>query len=586
VPKLYAKVSVYTAFAVMLALLLMNAAVTRRQLQIQIQKRGLAVHSRMVLLAVDRVSSLLVDAETGQRGYLYTGDARYLEPYHRSISQVEPAIQKLAELTRDNSAQQAHVAALRELGQKKLNELRQTIDLAASGRNDEARAMVLTNSGKRTMDQLRAELSAMRDIEDELSANRDEEYTKSTHRTAYSIYGATLVAIIGLAFLAHYVLLQMRLREEHTAAIREREQWFRVTLASIGDGVLATDHAGKVTYVNEVAEELIGFKAYELSEKPILEAFPIFNELTQKPAENPVQKVLAQGKVVGLANHTVLKHRDGRLIPIEDSAAPIRNDANQIIGVVLVFRDATHDRHSQELLRRAEKLAAAGRLASTMAHEINNPLEAVGNLIFIARNSPSVPPDVQQHLLIAEQQLGRVSHITRQTLGFHREHAVIEQVQLSSLVDSVLALYENKLQSKGIQVQRNFHEVPPITGFSGELRQLVANLISNAADAVPKQGNIWISIVSEKSNGSSGAKLQVEDDGPGVPPENRNRIFEPFFTTKNDVGTGLGLWVVKEVVERHGGSVSVSGRNGYGGAMFSVFLPAKAAEVAKLSTSA
>jgi PAS domain S-box-containing protein len=194
------------------------------------------------------------------------------------------------------------------------------------------------------------------------------------------------------------------LRELHAAQIKQREEWFRVTLTSIGDGVIATDERGKVTFVNPVAERLTGTQLSQARGKLIEEVFPIFNELTLQPVENPVGKVLALGHVVGLANHTVLRHRDGSLLPIEDSAAPIRDDAGRLAGVVLVFRDATSDRKSQEILRKTEKIAAAARPAATVAHEINNPLEAVNNLIFLAKLRPGVPADTVNDLTLAEQE--------------------------------------------------------------------------------------------------------------------------------------------------------------------------------------
>ncbi len=279
--------------------------------------------------------------------------------------------------------------------------------------------------------------------------------------------------------------------------------------------------------------------------------------------------------MVALANHTVLQHRAGHLLPIEDTAAPIRDDSGRLIGVVLVFHDASRERNLQEVLRRTEKLATAARLAATVSHEINNPLEAIGNLIFLAKNNPDAPEKVAEQLQLAEQELARVSHITRQTLGFYRESTSPTSVHVPTLIESVLTLYSNKLQIKQIKVRLALEDCPAITGLAGEIQQLVSNIISNAIDAAPVSGTLKIDASPVKLAGGKSIQVQVEDDGPGIAPENMDRIFEPFFTTKKDVGTGLGLWVCKEIAERHGGSVRVQSNYGNGakGAVFTVLLP-------------
>ena len=311
-------------------------------------------------------------------------------------------------------------------------------------------------------------------------------YQRSVRATIDSIYLASVLAALGLLLLAYSILREMDLRERHAVEIRQREEWFRVTLTSIGDAVIAADNQAVVTFLNPVAEHLTGTTFAQAKGRPIQEVFPIFHEYTHQPGDNPVKKVLEIGKIIGLANHTVLQHRNGTFTPIEDSAAPIRDDGGKVVGAVLVFRDATHDRKSQEILRKAEKLAAAARLAATVAHEINNPLEAVGNLIYLAKATPEMPADANLHLTLAEQELARVSHLTRQTLGFYRESNAPVLVEVPELIDSVLSLYSNKFNSKNITVEREFSECPPIPVVRGEMHQVVANLISNAADAVGK----------------------------------------------------------------------------------------------------
>jgi signal transduction histidine kinase len=284
--------------------------------------------------------------------------------------------------------------------------------------------------------------------------------------------------------------------------------------------------------------------------------------------------------VVGLANHTVLKGRDGKMIPIEDSAAPIRDDRGVLIGVVLVFRDVTAERKSQEIMRKAEKLAAAARLAATMAHEINNPLAAVTNLVFLAKGNPDTPPVVERQLTQAEHELERVAHITRQTLGFYRESGTPERVDIPALVESVLRIYQNKLVEKDIHVESNVAGCPSVEGITGELRQAVSNLVANAIDAVNRGGRIMVSAHAASDGADGMVELVVADDGPGIAPEHKDRLFEPFFTTKRDVGTGLGLWAAKGIIERHGGRIGILSRNGEGGAAFTIQLPRATAEPA------
>jgi len=570
---IYRRFSVIGGFAVLLAVLVINTAVTRRQLAVQDSNQGWVEHTQQVQLELAEFESLLKDAETGQRGYLYTGDPRYLEPYNNAVAQGYPHITRLAELTADNPRQQERVTRLRTLKQQKLDELAQTLRAFDEGDKDLARSIMLSGRGKATMDEIRALTAEMRREESSLESARLQSVSDSTRSLVRTLYLSTILAVIGLVLLAFYIIREMDEREKHAAEIRQREEWFRVTLGSIGDAVIATDEHGTVIFINPVAEELTGIRLRQAQGQPIHKVFPIFNEQTRNPVDNPVAKVLELGRVMGLANHTILQHTDGHMIPIEDSAAPIFDDARKLRGVVMVFRDVTGEKQAQEVLRKAEKLAAAGRLAATVAHEINNPLEAVCNLIYIVKNTTSLPEDAVNYLNMAEQELERVSHITRQTLGFYRDSSEAGPVVLNDVLESVLRLYENKLKSKSIAVEIEPSDCPPVHALQGEIKQLIANLVSNAADAVAPGGKIRISMAPVQQG--NGVEVTIADNGPGVPEKNRVHIFEPFFTTKEDVGTGLGLWVSKEIAERHGGKIELSPdhHSDLGGAVFVVFLP-------------
>jgi PAS domain S-box-containing protein len=573
---IYKRFSVITGFAILLAVLVINTAVTRRQIAIQDNNQGWVEHTQRVLLEISMVESLLKDAETGQRGFLYTGQDRYLEPYNKAVAEVDSRVNNLAELVKDNPRQSARIPQLRSLTGQKLAELASTIELYHAGQKDAARGIVLTDMGRQYMENIRALMAEMGRDESALEAARLQDVNSSARTLVRTLYIATSLAVIGLLFLAMYIMREMDQREKHAGEIREREEWFRVTLGSIGDAVIATDKNGIVSYVNQIAEDLTGIKLAEARGKAIHDVFPIFNEHTRRPVDNPVAKVLESGRIMGLANHTVLQRRDGELIPIEDSAAPIYDDQNQLRGVVMVFRDVTLEKQSQSVMRKAEKLAAAGRLAATMAHEINNPLEAVGNLIYIVRHTANLPEDVMGYLAMAEQELERVSHITRQTLGFYRDSSEPGPVEMRSVIESVLKIYDNKIRGKGVLLEMQLApECPAIFGLQGEMKQLIANLVSNAADAIGHGGKIRIVMTPAAREQGTGVELKIEDNGPGISAEHRSHIFEPFFTTKKDVGTGLGLWVSKEIAERHGGNIELaSGKDGgLGGAVFTVFLP-------------
>jgi PAS domain S-box-containing protein len=572
---IHKRFGVISGFVIVLVLLAINTAVLRHQLATQVANQEWFSRSRRVVQEVRNTDSLLKDAETGQRGYLYTGKIDYLAPYNLAAAQIDSHLQNLNAEIGDNPAQQTEAANLRVLVHQKLDELAQTISLYQSGDAEGAKALVMSGQGFHIMESIRSLIKQMEQEETSVGDLRRAAYQESIRITVICIYAASGIAALGIILLAFSILREMETREKDAASLRESEQWFRVTLSSIGDGVIATDDHGRVSFLNPVAERLTGTSLEEARGKKIGEVFPIFSEATNNPVENPVDKVLALGSVVGLSNHAVLRNRDGHLLPIEDSAAPITDDSGRLIGVVLVFHDASRERSLQDVLRRTEKLATAARVAATVSHEINNPLEAIGNLIFLARTNPDAPEKVVSQLQLAEQELARVSHITRQTLGFYRDSTSPTAVHIPTLVESVLTLYSNKLQVKQIQVQLALEACPPITGLAGEIQQLVSNIISNAIDAVPISGTLKIDASPVKLAGGESIRLKIEDDGPGIAPENIKRIFEPFFTTKKDVGTGLGLWVCKEIAERHGGSVQVESKNANGakGAIFTVLLP-------------
>jgi PAS domain S-box-containing protein len=568
------RLGVFAGFGILLILVIGNALVTRRQLAVQSGVEFWVAHTHEVLFELKQTEVLMLTAESGKRAFLYTGASQYLDSYHAAVSRIDSQINTVAKLTADNSRQQAVIPELRALVGARIAQMDETIALYQSGEPNEARMLILADTSQHTMDRIDETIARMENEETSLAAARAAAYTSITRRTILSLYLTTTIKALFLVLFAYYILRVSNLREKHAEELRVREEWFRVTLTSIGDGVIATDKEGGVTFLNTVAEELTGTRLAQVKGRKILEVFPIFNEHTHQSAENPVQKVLEFGHVVELANHTVLKRKDGTQVPIEDSAAPIRNEKGDLLGVILVFRDVTNERKAQEAMRKTERLAAAARLAATMAHEINNPLQAVESLVYLAKSTTGALPEIVTLLDLADQELKRVAHLTQQTLGFYRDSLATESVDMAALIESVLTLYANRLQHKGIRVNRQYSDCPPMQAASGELKQVISNLVANAADAVGRDGTIAVSLRRTEKAGNTMLQILVEDDGPGIPVENMQRIFEPFFTTKQDVGTGLGLWLSKEIVERHGGCIEViSSELGLTGAAFSILLP-------------
>ncbi|HEX7285830.1 MAG TPA: PAS domain-containing protein [Candidatus Angelobacter sp.] len=256
--------------------------------------------------------------------------------------------------------------------------------------------------------------------------------------------------------------------------------------------------------------------------------------------------------------------------------------------MVGIGADIDRRRREEEALRRSEKLAAAGRLAATIAHEINNPLEAVTNLIYLMRQDGSISAETQELLTMAEEQLARVNHIARQTLAFYRERTIPEMVDAAQTFDELLTILQSRLTAKHVIVEKQFEDVQPLRAFRGEVRQVLSNLLTNAIDASPLHSKLIVRVKPGPAldHGHPATILmEVEDFGHGIRPEDRERIFEPFFTTKSDVGTGLGLWVSRQIVEKHGGTLDFRTclEEGSTGTCFSMVLPVRAEEVSSAS---
>ena len=253
---------------------------------------------------------------------------------------------------------------------------------------------------------------------------------------------------------------------------------------------------------------------------------------------------------------------------------PVKTTSEAVRWVGAIVVEATQRKRAEEALRKTEKLAAAGRLAASIAHEINNPLEAVTNLLYLLRRLPLLDQQAISYVELAEHEIGRVAEMTQQTLRFYRQSTLPMVANIKELLDSVLTLYRGRLLGLHIEISSRGDPDIQLYCFSGELRQLFANLVGNAIDAVGQGGHIWLAVRRSRSwvDGSAGIRLFVADNGCGMTPHTRRRIFEPFFTTKEATGTGLGLWVSSEIIAKHNARVRVVSRSG-SGTVFMLFFP-------------
>lgn len=364
---------------------------------------------------------------------------------------------------------------------------------------------------------------------------------------------------------------------EAVRSLKATEERASRILESIAEGVIVTDPERRITRLNRMAESLTGWRSDEAAGRQLSQVFRILDEGTRVPLEGPAGAAELEENADARKTPAVLLRRNGSEVPVESSAAIIQDAEGRSIGVVLVFHSVAEQRRAARALVESEKIAAVGRLASSIAHEINNPLEAVTNLLYLARQKASMP-QVQEYLQAADHELRRVSAIANQTLRFHKQTSNPEAVEAADLFSTVLGIYEGRLRNSGVSVEIRHRTREPVLCFQGDVRQVLNNLVGNAIDAMGRSGGrllIRSQAAKDWPSGRQGVVFTVADTGSGMTHAVRERIFEPFFTTKGIGGTGLGLWVSQEVVQRHRGVLRVRSSKApeCHGTVFRFFLP-------------
>ena len=548
-------------------------------------------HTHAVLGSLQRLLATVIDAETGQRGFIITGSDEYLEPYLRARADIPATFAHVRTLTIDNPAQQDDTGRLQSLTELKLAQLAEAVQLRRVSGFPAAQALVKTNAGKHTMDAMRAVISRMSNREEILLASR---VTESNRDYRSALYISSFTALFSLLALVALFASSAQLGSARSRAERLAER-HRVTLTSIGDGVIVTDNYGRVTELNPVGEALTGWSSVEAVGRHIEEVFVIIHAQTRQPSEVPIDRVLRDGFVAGLANHTVLVSKDGREIPIDDSAAPIKLPDGRVAGVVMVFRDVA-DRYRAEQasaeLAEHEHLArlraeAANRakdeFLAMLGHELRNPLSPIMSALQIMKKRSGEGTELERgiierqamHLTRLVDNLLDVSRITHGKLELDKVPVEMADI-IASAVEMCGPLFLQKRHVLSVEVA---HVGLPVFGDATRLSQVMSNLLSNAAKYTPPGGRITVSGVREQSY----VVVRIRDTGIGIAPDALHRIFGVYAQERtaresgND-GLGLGLTIARRLVEAHDGTIEAHSDGVGTGSEFVVRFPLLSAD--------
>lgn len=359
-------------------------------------------------------------------------------------------------------------------------------------------------------------------------------------------------------------------------ALRASESRFHRLVEAMPLSLLISTASGRIIYANSAAERLLGYASGDIPADTItLDSIcPVLSKTYGSLTGHAVPMQPFEAVCTNTAGHSI-----DVLIGVA-LLNPEADIADQQFASFLA--DLTPQKKSEEILRQTEKLAVAGRLAASIAHEINNPLEAITNCLYLL-STTDLAAESRSYLELAQKELDRVTQITIQTLRFYRRSTKPTQTDIHELIETVVALFDSRLTALQIAVVRQFRANSLVLVHDGEIRQIIVNLIGNAIDALPEGGRIFIRTTASRDwkSGREGIRLTIADDGTGMDDETRTRLFEPFFSTKGITGAGLGLWVSREIVDKHQGSLRARSRQASleqrGGTTFVLFIPAELA---------
>jgi PAS domain S-box-containing protein len=548
---------------------------------------------RDVIARLERLTSSLKDAETGQRGFVITGDESYLQPYDEAVESLPREIEKLSGMERIGITA-AEVRALSDLIRQKLAELRSTLELRRSGGFAAAASVIQANAGKKIMDQVRAEVGRLQSKQFAALQADSRLSTKATRtRTLIFILTAS-INIILLAWAYQRIARSIRERDSALAQsfrrgkeLEQQKDLLSITLASIGDCVLVTDKDGRITFMNRVAEKVTGWTLADANGRPTADVFRILNEHSRETVENPVDKVMKHGVIVGLANHTVLVRKDGTEVPIDDSGAPIRDRDGVLRGVVLVFRDFSEHKRNENELRAAKETAetankAKDQFLAMLSHELRTPLTPVLATLNLWEASEDVPAALHADVEMLRRSIELEARIIDDLLDLTRIARGMlsfspENTDVDALIEFLVGLSQSEFLNKQLKValQLNAPRHHVYTDAS-RLQQVLWNIVRNAVKFTEVGGSVTIATANDPRGN---VEIAITDTGIGMSEETISKLFIPFEQAdptrhRHYGGLGLGMAISNALVDLLEGKLRARSEGLGRGSTFTVTFPA------------
>ncbi|HEY0256729.1 MAG TPA: ATP-binding protein [Candidatus Methylacidiphilales bacterium] len=546
-------------------------------------------HSYQVLAQASQCQNQVSKLQNQVRGFIITGDPAFIASLDQEDKDLTQSLANLKGFVADNPPQVQKAQEVIDAENAWVQHLRKIV---AQQPQAPAVNAEMTVAARGLMDGVVSKFDAFIGVEEGLREDRLKNVRRMKQVLIYAGGGlfALLTLTVGLLVRRHFSDLAndyrsaLRTIEQRQADLEEQKEWFRVTLSSIGDGVIVTDEVGRVVFMNGESEQLTGWKIDHAQRKPLKEVFKIVNEETRLTVEDPVDKVFREKKVVGLANHTVLLSADGREFPIEDSAAPIHNAVGKVLGVVLVFHNATDMRRAQHTLKAysedLEKKVAERTMhlqqtvteleafSYTISHDLRSPLRAMqGFAQAIAEDyGDSLDSHGKNYLDRIRNAAERLDRLIQDLLAYtriSREEAPLVVLDLDKFVRDIIEHYPN-LHALGPNIEV-VGSLPKVWGREAALTQVLSNLLGNAAKFVPTGRKPQIKIWGEDVDGR--IRVWIQDNGIGIAPRDFERIFQMFIQINDPAlygGTGVGLAIVRKAVQTMKGTVGLESEEGKG----------------------